>query len=292
MADFHPLLAGAYELHCHSAPSIFARRQNDWQLAADMEAAGMGGGLLKSHESLSAIRAELIRTQEPGLDLYGGLVCNYFTGGLSPYAVDAAIRLGARCIWLPTISSAAHFSHFTHKETTLFQSEKPVRQPEQGLEIWDKQKNILPQVHEILALVAEANIILATGHISPEEVLAVTQAARDHGIGKILIQHADMAIARVPMDMQLELARRGAKLEKCYLATSPDCNDLTVEEMAGTMRQLGYASCVMVTDYGQSHNVPVVQALGDFIDDILACDVSEGAIRQMIVDNPRRLLDV
>jgi hypothetical protein len=53
---------------------------------------------------------------------------------------------------MPTISSAAHMAHFAHKKTSLFQSEKPVRQPDQGLEIWDENKQILPQIHDILDL--------------------------------------------------------------------------------------------------------------------------------------------
>jgi dihydrodipicolinate synthase/N-acetylneuraminate lyase len=42
-------------------------------------------------------------------------------------------------------------------------------------------------------LISEADIILATGHLSPEEALAITKAAREHGVNKILIQHADIS---------------------------------------------------------------------------------------------------
>lgn len=257
-----------------------------------MEAAGMAGALLKSHESLTTGRAELIRAKQPGLAIYGGLVCNYFTGGLSSYAVDAAIRLGSKCIWMPTISSQAHLDHFADKKTALFQSQKPLQQPETGLTIFDNNGAILSQVHTILDLIAEADIILATGHLPPGEVLAITDAALERGIKKILIQHADMGIARIPIEMQLELVRKGAIIEKCYLATSDDCNDLTIDEMVDTMKRLGYHNCVMVTDYGQAHNIPVVGALSNFVDEVLASGVPETAIHQMIVDNPRKLLNL
>lgn len=291
MISYHPLLQGAIELHCHSAPSVFARRQDDWELVEDIKAAGMAGVLIKSHESLTSDRATLLRTKEQGLQIYGGLVCNYFTGGLSPFAVDAAIRLGAKCIWMPTISSQEHFDHFAKKKTELFSSVHPVVQPSQGLAIWDVDKQLLPEVHQILDLIAEADIILATGHLSPPEVMALVAAARDHGVSKILVQHADLDIAPIPIDMQLELARQGAFIEKCYLACSAEFN-FSISRMADSIRQLGAESCVMVTDYGQAHNVPVVEALSDFVGQVLDCGLSEAEVKQMISANPRQLLNI
>jgi len=37
MSAYHPLLKGAIELHCHSHPSIFPRRQTDWELIEDVK---------------------------------------------------------------------------------------------------------------------------------------------------------------------------------------------------------------------------------------------------------------
>ncbi len=86
-------------------------------------AAGMSGGIIKSHEAPTADRATLIREKYPALHLYGGLACNCFTGGLSPSAVDAAIRSGAKIIWMPTFSSKAHQDHFAKQKSRLFASD-------------------------------------------------------------------------------------------------------------------------------------------------------------------------
>ena len=144
MSKFHPLLKGAIELHCHSYPSLFPRIQNDWELLEDVKAAGMAGVVLKAHEAQTVDRATLLRLKEPELHVYGGLVCNFFTGGLSPVAVDAAIRLGAKVIWMPTFSSKEHCCHFGKKETRFFNSERPLLHPDHGLEIWDENQKILP----------------------------------------------------------------------------------------------------------------------------------------------------
>lgn len=286
---FHPLLKGAIELHVHSAPSLFPRKQTDWELIEDVKKAQMAGVVLKAHEAQTVDRATLIRGKEPELHVYGGLVCNHFTGGLSSATVDTAIRLGAKVIWMPTFSSEQHQRHFGKKKTKFFNSEKKLAHS-YGLEIWDENKEILSEVHEILELIAEAKIVLATGHLSTEEVMVLVDAAIEHKVEKILIQHTDLGIARVPHDLEKELVKKGCILEKCYLACGHDFKDIKTEEMAESIKVLGAESCVMVTDYGQSHNIPPIKALSQFIDDMLHGGLSDKDITRMIVDNPKQLL--
>jgi len=288
--NYHSLLEGAIEMHCHSYPSIFPRKQTDWELIEDVKKAKMAGVVLKAHEASTVDRATLLRLKEPSLHIYGGLVLNEFTGGLSPMAVDAAIQLGAKIIWMPTISANEHCCHFGKKQTRLFNSEKPLPKPDQGLTIFDENKKIKKSVHEILALISEANITLATGHLSVVEVSALIDAAKEHRIEKILIQHADLGIAPVPIPYQKEFARKGAIIEKCYMACSEDFNDLTVSQMAETIRDIGSDSCVLVTDYGQEHNIPPVEALSQFVQEMIENGFTDKEIQTMIVHNPKKLL--
>lgn len=62
--------------------------------------------------------------------------------------------------------------------------------------------------------------------------------------------------------------------------------------MAESIRVLGASSCVLVTDYGQKHNIPPVQALSEFVEQLLNQGISEEEIKQMIVTNPKRLLSI
>ncbi|MED1469234.1 DUF6282 family protein [Bacillus salipaludis] len=289
---YHPLLEGAIELHCHSYPSIFPRKQTDWELIEDVKEAKMAGVVLKAHEANTVDRATLIRLKEPTLHVYGGLVLNEFTGGLSPKTVDAAIRQGAKIIWMPTISANQHCCHFGKKKTRFFNSEQPLENAEVGLTILDDNKLIKPEVHELLALIGEADITLATGHLSAEEVAILLDAAREHRIEKILIQHADLGIAPVPLDMQKEFARKGAILEKCYLACSEDFKDLTTYQMAASIKEIGAESCVLVTDYGQDHNIPPIEALSNFVHEMVEAGVGKDEVQAMIVNNPRKLLGI
>lgn len=289
MTDYS-LLEGAIELHAHASPSIFPRKQSDRELLTDVVKAGMAGIVIKSHESQTVDRAATLREQEPGMHVYGGLTCNYFTGGLSPSAVDASIRLGAKVIWMPTISSHQHRKYFARANTGLFATQRPLVQPASGLGILNDAGHVTKNVHDMLELIARADIILATGHLSPKEVAVLVPVAIEHGVRKILIQHPDMGIAPISIEQQLDLAAQGAYIEKCYLACGDDFNDLTVAQMARSIEQIGPKSCVLVSDYGQAHNIPVVQALNNFTNELFQSGISKAHIRQMIVDNPTHLL--
>jgi len=287
--DFHYLLEEAVELHVHSSPSLFPRRQSDWELIHDVKQAKMAGVVIKSHESQTVDRANVIQEKEPNIKVYGGLVCNHFTGGLSPITVDTAIQLGAKIIWMPTFSAEEHQRYFGKKQTKFFNSDKKLGHTH-GLQIWDENKKILNEVHEILSLIGEANIILATGHLSPMEVKVLVNAAKEHKVEKILIQHVDLGIAPIPFTLQKELVQKGCILEKCYLACGEDFKDISKRKMAESIKLLGANSCVMVTDYGQSHNIRPIIALSNFVGDMLQEGITPIEIRKMIVRNPKQLL--
>jgi len=126
--------------------------------------------------------------------------------------------------------------------------------------------------------------------LSPAEGNVLVDAAIEHKVEKILIQHTDLGIARVPHQLEKELAKKGCILEKCYLACSDDFNDIKKDEMAESIKAIGAESCVMVTDYGQRHNIPPIEALSQFVEDMLRGGLSDKEITTMIVNNPRQLL--
>src|SRR5262245_65565479 len=75
---------------------------------AHAAARGFAGLVMKNHFEGTASRARLAAQVAGGLKVYGGLVLNRYVGGVNPHAVDAALRLGARVIWMPTLDAACH----------------------------------------------------------------------------------------------------------------------------------------------------------------------------------------
>lgn len=285
--DFHPLLEGAFDLHVHSSPSIFERKQNDWEIVKDATEANMGGFVLKSHESSTVERAFLINSKQTSIRVFGGIVLNNHIGGLNPYAVETALKMGGKVIWFPTLSTRQHQHYFNSKQTKLFNGKPNVVTSTISMEQDGKLKT---EATEILYLIKEYDATLATGHLSLEETHLLVRSAIEIGIEKIIIQHADMGINKIPMEDQIYFAEKGCIIEKCYLACSSDFNDLSIEEMAKSIEQIGYRNCILVTDYGQPHHEPPVHGFNQFIKDLLATGMKEQKIEWMIKNNPRQLL--
>ncbi|MGY3717956.1 DUF6282 family protein [Sutcliffiella cohnii] len=287
--QFHPLLEGAYEFHVHSAPSIFNRKQTDWELIEDAKLAKMGGLVLKSHETSTAERAFLLKEKEPALNVFGGIVLNQHVGGLNPYAVETSLKMGGKVVWFPTLSAGQHQQYFKKKKTKLFNGNPLLSESTVSIE---EEGRLIEEVEIIFRLIREHDAVLATGHLSLKEQHAIVSAAIEAGVEKIVIQHADMGISKIPLEDQLFFASQGCIIEKCYLACSSDFNDLTVEEMAKTIEVIGHESCILVTDYGQPHHEAPVYALNSFVEKLLEHGVKEEEIVKMLQGNPKTLLGV
>ena len=61
------------------------------------------------------------------MKVFGGVALNQTVGGLNPYAVELALRMGGRMVWFPTLSSAAHIDHHEHHDTGFPTSEVELR---------------------------------------------------------------------------------------------------------------------------------------------------------------------
>src|SRR3546814_17841203 len=53
------------------------------------------------------------------ISVYGGIALNHTVGGLNPYAVELALRMGGRVVWFPTLASPAHIDHHAHTTTNF-----------------------------------------------------------------------------------------------------------------------------------------------------------------------------
>ena len=105
----------------------------------------MAAILLKSHVTLTADRAAIAEEVVPGIRVLGGLALNEPVGGLNPAAVEAAIRMGARQIWMPTMSAANDVAYYRRLRPGDASQKR-------GITILNEEGGILPVVHDILSL--------------------------------------------------------------------------------------------------------------------------------------------
>lgn len=285
------LLRGAIDLHQHAAPSLFERVTDDFGLAAEARLRGMRGVLIKAHEQDTTGRAFLVRKQVPGVEVFGGIVLNWVAGGLNPYAVEASIKLGARMVWMPTLSAQHHIdffggSHFGRSMVTR----TPLRAARRGIRILNEHGELTAETREILGLIAEADICLSTGHLSPQEITLLVREARKVGVKKILVTHPDLNLSGLSTEDQKALAAEGAFLEKDLIAMMPAWQSISLEATAKSIREAGPKHCVLGTDFGQLHHPAPAEGLRIFIQMLLERGITAEEITTMVATNPARLL--
>lgn len=269
------LLRGAVEVHVHSYPDIRERKQDDLNLVKDACQAGMRGILLKSHIFSTCERAYLLNRIFSNIHVMGSLVLNETIGGFNPKAVEAAIKMGAYQIWMPTLSAANHAYHLKN---------------DGSLSILNGN-NLKPEVIEILKQIAEANIVLATGHLSPEEVDRLVDEALSHGVNHISITHPDWGVTKIPILTQQRLANTGhVVFERCLVCIEPDLPmNIPIEQIANTIRQVGVETTILSTDYGMPHYPTPVEGMKRYIQIMLNQGFSFNEIQSMVNTNPTTL---
>ncbi|NIM46250.1 MAG: hypothetical protein GTN80_10775, partial [Nitrososphaeria archaeon] len=217
------LMRDVSELHVHAMPDFFDRPFDEIELARQCRDVGYRAILFKCHHAINADRAQMIRKIVSGIEVFGGVVLNYPLGGINPEAVDAAIAFGAKEVWMPTIHSAHHINYFgapTYPRHTRVGKATKTREI-QGITIFDDEGEILPEVYEILNLIADADIILGTSHLSLKETFALIEAAKKNGVKKILVTHPEWELTNWPIEEQVQMADKGAILEHCFSACMP-----------------------------------------------------------------------
>jgi Family of unknown function (DUF6282) len=289
------LVAGGYDLHVHVAPDVIGRRIDDIPLAGRFRDEGMAGFVLKSHYNPTAERASDVRKAVPGVDVLGAVTLNGSVGGMNPVAVEIAARSGARVVWLPTIdainqrkSRAADPPGATPPPWAALQDELAA----QGIEappvyVLGADGEVLPEVRQVLSLIARHDMVLATGHLSREEILAVTAAAQAAGVRRIIITHPEFTSQRLPVSEQAELAERGALLERCF--TTPYTGKVSWETMLANIRAVGPRHSFLSSDLGAPAGPPVEDGLALMADFLLQAGFSEEEVRTMAVQNTRAL---
>jgi microsomal dipeptidase-like Zn-dependent dipeptidase len=280
---------GVIDMHTHTHPDVFGRNIDDVDLATLAKARGMRGIVIKNHISETASRAALAMKAVPGIEVWGGIVLNNAVGGINPAAVEWMHRFyGSRgkVVWLPTFESDKHVKTFG----------KPT---DQGIEVAPGGK-VLPAMEEVLKIIARENLLLATGHVHPYEVVAVVRRAKELGVKNIIVTHGLTTVPGLSMAQAKEVVDMGAKIEICYLQFQAGPNaplpflvhwqQIGAKQVAQAIKELGAAGLVVSTDLGQSQNMVHPDGVEAAIGAMKREGISDADIDTMMRKNPARLL--
>lgn len=287
--EIENLIKGAYDLHIHAFPDLQPRKLDALEMVKEAREAGMAGCLLKDHCFPTTDRAYLLNKVFPDFQVFGAIVLNYPMGGLNPAAVEAAIKMGAKQVYMPTFAAANQLMKIG--DTSLF-SPYPLLKNRSGISLINENGALVPEIDPILDLIAKSSsqVILGTGHLSPQEIMLLIHRAKTVGVKRILVTHASFQLVGLPVHLQREAVESGALIEHSYFAVGFKEHPTSIEEIARQIREIGVANCLLTTDFGQTINPTPVEGLKSFVSSLLTLGFSHQEIRTMLVDNPIRLL--
>jgi Family of unknown function (DUF6282) len=289
------LVRGGFDPHVHVAPDFAPRRISDLELADRCLDVGLAGFGLKSHYSSTAERAAVVCAARPGVRALGTITLNHTVGGLNATAVEVAAREGARIVWLPTVSSENEFHEVEAADPNgkvpvwvRFELElRAAGATPRPVPVVDDNGEPLPELLDVIRVVAANDLVLATGHLMRDEIFTVVGAAVEAGVKTIVVTHPEFPSQRLSPDDQVKLADQGALMERAF--TTPYTGKCTWEEIFRATRAVGAARTVWGSDLGQVFNPPVEDGLAIMADQFLEAGFTEEDVRLMAVTNTRRL---
>lgn len=277
-------LEGVIDLHVHSWPDVRERKMSDMDL---MEAGLKNGAraiVIKNHYMPTAARAAMVnrlKKEKYGtvpFDMYGGIALNQSVGGLNPYAVEYTLKMGGKIVWLPTFDS-----EFTMK-----------RKGKAGGVICVRNGKAVDEMKPIFQLIKDHDAALATGHISPEEIFVVAEAAKDAGIRKIIVSHPESNLVGMTLKQQKRAAEDyGVFLEHCYAQPVGGGEyKKNLETNLEAVKEIGAANTIIATDSGQVQNPYWYESLSESIQYLEEHGISREDLDRMTKENPAYILGI
>jgi hypothetical protein len=286
MSNVDKLMSGSIDTHVHFIPdSLVGRRQDALRLAQSARESGMRAIVLKSREYITVAVALLAGKLVPEVSVFGSITLDNEVGGLNPTAVLAAARMGAKVVWMPTFTSV----NSKAKMEGVF----GIKLAGMGQSLLNSGGKLLSEVREILQIIKEYDMVLASGHISPKEIFALVGEAKTIGLSKIVITHPlqdQLMDEALTAEEIKQLAQDGAFIEHVFWGFMPIVSRADPKQVVESVKDCGAEHCIMSSDFGQDYNPPAPEGMRMFIATMLKNGLKENEIETMVKTNPAKLL--
>lgn len=278
-------MEGVIDMHVHSNPDLRIRAYDDLELTEAGIRVGARAIVIKTHQGTTMDRAYLCNRYNERVHggtnhftMYGSITLNRVVGGINPKAVDVALRLGAKVVWLPTASAKNHLK-------------KLGQDPSQGVDVV-KDGNIVPELETVFSLIRDHNAVLGTAHVSPEEAFIVVEAARKAGVKNIVVTHPEWWIVDMSLKDQVRIVKDyDVVLERCYAQNmGGGVYKSNLADNTALIHEVGYEHVLVSTDGGQTENPNWEVALEEYIQYLLDHGIPREQVYHMTHTIPARLL--
>ena len=280
-------LQGVIDMHVHSNPDIRHRAYDDFELMEAGIRVVARAIVIKTHQWTTVDRAflcnrhnEIIHQGDNDFTMFGSVTMNRQMGGINPWAVESGLKLGAKVIWLPTQSA---------RNNMLKQNQDP----SDCVEVVQGGK-VVPELLTIFRLVKDYDVVLGTGHVSPEECFRVVEAARDAGVKKLVVTHPEWWMVGMSLEDQVRIVKDyDVILEHCFaqpMGGGKYKSNLPMNLEA--VKACGYKNVMVSTDGGQVENPNWEIALEQYMQYLSDHGVGEDELQYMTHDIQAGLLGI
>ena len=273
-------LDGVIDIHTHTAPDSTPRSIDAIDLARLAESRGMRAIVLKNHFAPTASDAYLVHKVVPGIQVFGGIDLNLSVGGMNPAAVEKmALTTGhlGKLVWMATYDTYAQVMKSKEQRPYVAVS---------------RNGELLPETKAVITMIAKYDLVMATGHNSPEDDLLLIQESRRQGVKQMVVTHAMLAPTSMTIAQMKEAAKLGAYIEFVYNGLIGASKQFDFADYAKAIRALGVEHCILSSDMGQPANPLHPDALQLFFDGLKKQGLSQADIDRMSKTNPARLLSL
>lgn len=286
LAAADDLLKGVSDIHVHAAPDSKARLIDELSFARDAKAAGYNAIMYKSNDFSCHDRAYLIQQELPGFRVFGSICMNKIHGDkVNVIAAEKAVNTTGklcRCIWMPT--QDAVYQYRMHKVSG------------QGIAVLSNSGSVLPEVVRVMEICAEADIIFATGHSSPEESIVLARKAKEIGVKKFVVTHANSGIWTLTHNQIKQCIDLGAFIEYSYITNLwgpgtglPDFEKMSDEQFTAFAR-INPERSFITTDLGQVGMTHPLEGMKTCILGLLRNGMQQKDIDILVRNNPAKLV--
>jgi hypothetical protein len=273
-------LVGAVDIHVHTTPDSVSRSIDAIDLARLAKAEGMRAIVLKNHFVPTASDAYYVRKVVPGIEVFGGIDLNLTVGGMNPAAVENMTKIAGhygRVVWMASYDTCA--------QVRVAKEDRPCA-------IVSRDGKLLPETMKVIDVIAKNNLVMETGHNSPEECLMMIRYARQVGVKHIVVTHAMLSPIHMSIEQMKESAAMGAYIEFVYNGLVGGAKEFSFADYARAIKAVGPEHCILSSDMGQPTNPVHTEGLKLFYAGLLKAGITQNEIEQMSRQNPAAVLEL
>lgn len=290
-ARISDILKGAVDPHVHTGPSIAPRAVDHLDLAKIYSEAGIAAMVTKDHDYSGVMCAQLIRDHHPDLKtrVFSGIVLNNVIGGFNPYAVEHTAAMDGRIVWLPTLAAENHLEWEKNSGWAHPASTQKIR-PASPVLLFEDGK-LRPEVLDVLDVVAETGMALASGHIHVSETKIVFAEAKRRGVERLIFTHPEDIVGASFEDTK-EIAALGAYVEHSlgFFIEGSKFRNRTNEELREFIDCVGVERTILCSDLGQVDTIMPLEGLRCGVSTCLSLGYSDAQIHTMVASNPGNVI--